>query len=322
MHASLRAGLGAVLAVFLVAPAAEAAPCDGVAFGPDFGSYTCDDLSTPEGVPGPLGGIAFLNNNTILIGGAANQGGASIFSVGVVRGAGNHITGFSGPASLFAQAPFIDGGLAFGPDGVLFATGFPNNTLMQFKPGSAAPDKVIDLTALGVTSSVGTLQFVPDGFGGAGSLKIASFSGNTWYDVDLTADGLGTFDVTPTLVTSVTGGPEGIVYISDANDGFDVDSILLAEWSVGRVGAYEIDANGDPILASRRDFMTSLSGAEGAIIDPLTGDFLFSTFGGGDRILVISGFVAPEPPTPGIPEPATLALIGLGLLALARLRRA
>lgn len=39
--------------------------------------------------------------------------------------------------------------------------------------------------------------------------------------------------------------------------------------------------------------MTGLSGAEGAAIDPLTGDFLFSTFGGGDRVIVVRGFAAP-----------------------------
>ena len=33
-------------------------------------------------------------------------------------------------------------------------------------------------------------------------------------------------------------------------------------------------------------FITGLNGAEGAQIDPLTGDFLFSTFGANDRIAV------------------------------------
>lgn len=59
--------------------------------------------------------------------------------------------------------------------------------------------------------------------------------------------------------------------------------------------SYEIDSNGDPVLASKRAFLTGLSGAEGAAIDPLTGDFLFSTFGGGNRVLVIRGFVTPCP---------------------------
>jgi hypothetical protein len=61
-----------------------------------------------------------------------------------------------------------------------------------------------------------------------------------------------------------------------------------------------------------------LTGAEGAFIDPITGDFLFSTFGSGlDSIYEIQGF------QPTVPEPSTLLLIaaGLGPMVLRRLRR-
>ena len=58
-----------------------------------------------------------------------------------------------------------------------------------------------------------------------------------------------------------------------------------------------------------------LTGAEGAVIDPLTGDFIFSTFGGGNEIDVISGFTV----APGVPESATwvMVLAGFGALATA-----
>ena len=39
-----------------------------------------------------------------------------------------------------------------------------------------------------------------------------------------------------------------------------------------------------------------MGGADGAFIDPLTGDFLFSTFGGGDRVIVVRGFARTLPP--------------------------
>jgi hypothetical protein len=39
--------------------------------------------------------------------------------------------------------------------------------------------------------------------------------------------------------------------------------------------------------------VTGLVGAEGAWIDPLTGDFLFSTFGGSNRVIKVSGFELP-----------------------------
>ena len=73
-----------------------------------------------------------------------------------------------------------------------------------------------------------------------------------------------------------------------------------------------VDSNGDPILGSRQDFILGLTGAEGAFIDPITGDFLFSTFGtGSDSIYEIQGF------QPTVPEPGTLALMGTGVLGLA-----
>ena len=89
----------------------------------------------------------------------------------------------------------------------------------------------------------------------------------------------------------------------------------MSEYSAGTVGVYDIDGSGDPILGTRRDFLTGLTGAEGAVIDPITGDFLFSTFGGGNRIVVVTGFQV-------VPEPTTLSLASLVLLnCLLRRRR-
>lgn len=140
---------GAAVAIALAAGPALAAPC-GAAFGASFaGSYTCNNLGGPTDVPTNLGGVTFLNNNTLLVGGAANGGGGGLYTIGVTRDVGNHIVGFNGSSSLYATAPNIDGGLSFGPGGVLFATGYPNNTLLEYLPGSSSPDKTISLSALG-----------------------------------------------------------------------------------------------------------------------------------------------------------------------------
>ncbi|MCW5609864.1 MAG: PEP-CTERM sorting domain-containing protein [Rubrivivax sp.] len=90
--------------------------------------------------------------------------------------------------------------------------------------------------------------------------------------------------------------------------------MLISEYSAGMVGAYQLDAQGNPLVATRRTFLSGLTGAEGAAIDPVTGDFFFSTFGGGDRIVRVSGFTEPPPP---IPEPGTQALLLAGLGAVA-----
>lgn len=284
-------------------------PCQGQTLAPDFvNDYTVIDLGGPLGVPSNLGGVVFLNNNTLLVGGAANGASGAIYSVGLTRDPiDNYINGFSGPATFFASAPNIDGGLAFGPGGVLFYTGFPNNVIGQIKPGSTAPDKIISLSG-NIASSVGTLQFVPTGFAGAGQLKVASYNASQWHTVDLAPDGDGTFNFTAfSSALALTGGPEGIAYVNGANPGFNVDSVLISEYSAGRVGVYEIDANGDPVLGTRRDFLTGLIGAEGAAIDPVTGDFVFSTFGGGNRIVVVTGFTV-------VPEPNSVSLAAMILL--------
>ena len=309
--------LPAVAAVAALVPALVAT---GQTLGADFAAdYSVVDLGSPVGVPFNLGGITFLDDDTVLIGGSANNAAGGIYAAQVSRDPlTGTITNFINDATLFAQGPEIDGGLAFGPGGVLFYTGFSENLLVQIAPGDTAPTKIIDLdtdpaTAGLVANSVGTLQFVPAGFGGAGSLKIASFNGNEMYTLTLAPDGSGTFDVTGVVnPVPLPGGPEGLVYIDDANAGFAADSLLVSEFSGGSVGAYEIDANGDPIDGTRRDFLTGLSGAEGAAIDPVTGDFLFSTFGSGNRVLVVTGFV--------IPEPTSLAVLAAPALLLRRRR--
>lgn len=160
--------------------ALAAAVAQAQTIAPTFSTdYSFINLGAPAGVPGPFGGLTLLNSNanSLLLGGSATGGGGAIYSVPISRDGSGHITGFAGAATLFATAPFIDGGLAYGPGGVLFSTTYSNNTLVQYKPGSAAPDKVIDLNPLGVTASTGTVAFVPSGFPGAGEIRIVSYSG-------------------------------------------------------------------------------------------------------------------------------------------------
>ena len=259
--------------------------------------YSFVDLGGPTGVPTNLGGVTFKfgQNDTLYVGGAANQTVGAVYTIKVTRDPSGHITGFSGSATKHADAPSIDGGLQFGPGGVLFFTRYSNHELGMIKPSSTTMDKSVPLGPTGLAGSVGSLGFVPAGFPGVNELKVVSYNGGRFANLTLTPDAQGTFDVTGwRLGTTVGGGPEGFFYVAPNSPGFtNFTSMLVCEYGSGEVAVYTLDAMGDPVPASRQVFMTGLSGCEGAAIDPLTGDFLFSTFGGSNRIIAVRGFGTP-----------------------------
>jgi hypothetical protein len=290
--------LTVVLAALACAPASAQVPT----LEPPFNaSYSVNVLSIPPGVSPRLGGLTLKAGTTdkLLIGGAADSTQGTLYEVTVARDPQGHISGFVGSAAVYAAAPNIDGGVDYGPGNVLFIARWPSNQLGQYKPGSTAADKVIDVTPLGVESSLVANRFVPPGSPGAGHLKLVSYGGGAWYDASVTPDGSGTFDlagVKEIAASRLPGGAVGFVYVNRGSAQFPQPSLLVSEYSAGEVAAYAVDANGDPIVSTRRTVITGLSGADGAFIDPVTGDFLFSTFGGGDRVVVVSGFAKPLPP--------------------------
>jgi hypothetical protein len=291
---------GWFMAVFPATAAIQVAP-------PFNADYTLSDLGSVPGLPSRYGGLTFKYDDvdTILIGGYANDSKGKLYSIKVVRDSEKHIIGFSGTATFFADAAYNDGGVVFGPGQVLFLARWPVNQLGMTKPGSSITDKIINLDPLGVVSSPGGLNFVPQGFPGAGKLKVVSWPGGQWYTLSFAPDGVGTYNISSaTYATTIIGGPEGFIYVPPGSPGFgNYKSMLVSEYSGDKIAAYEIDTNGDPIPGTRVDFVTGLDGAEGAAIDPLTGDFLFSTFGGGDRVIVVRGFAPP----PCLEEPVASA---------------
>jgi hypothetical protein len=314
MHPLLRSVVGAALYLCLTASVHAA-----VAIHPDYaGSYSLLDLGSAPGVPLNYGGLTIEPGDTdsLLLGGAANTPQARIYRVSLDRDSSGGIVGFGGQATGFANANGftggIDGGLAYGPGGVLFYTSFPDNRIGQIKPGSAGPDKLIDLDGLGVADSVGGLAFVPEGMPGAGRLKIASTTASRWYDATVSADGSGThsISVNPGVGIGIGGAPQGIVYVPSGSALFPNPSVLVAEFSLNRVSSYEVDSNGDPLLSTRRTFISGLTNPQGAAIDPVTGHFLFSTFSGENRIVRVSAIL------PAVPEPGTWVLLAVGLAIL------
>lgn len=307
--------IGFLFSIFLIAicfAGSEAqTPCVGVAGAsvqPPFNTiYSCVSLGSVSGVPISYGSLTlkYDDSNILLIGGAANGSTGRIYQIGVIRDGANHITGFSGTATLYPNSSstvgqYNDGGVLFGPGNVLFVARYPLNQIEESKPGSSAPDKVIDLSTVSggiISGSVGSLGFVPAGFPSAGQMKIVSYSSGIWYTAAFAADGSGTYDITSaTAGPGVGSGPEGIAFVPPGSAVFAPNSVLIALYGANKIITAPLDSNSDPIMASAQDFITGLSGAEGAFIDPITGDFLFSTFGGGNQVVRVSGFLPTAAP--------------------------
>lgn len=260
-------------------------------------TYTVVDLGAPPGVPTPYGGITFEPgdaDHVYLCGGAGSAAGA-VYRLPLQRDSNTNITGFAGPGVRVASAPSNDGGLQFGPGGVLFYTRYRANELGMIKPGSSATDKVVALTPLGMPASVGALCFVPAGYPNTGRLKLASYNTSQFATATLQPDGNGTFDVVGlTVGTTTQSRPEGIFYVPPDSPHFvNFTSMLVCEYGAQRVTAYGIDGNGDPLPGTQRPFLTGILAPEGATNDPLSGDFLFSTYGGNNRVLSVRGFGVP-----------------------------
>ncbi len=266
-------------------------------------NYQLVGLGYPPGVPAPLGGLCFKpgDANKLLIGGSANGGSGAIYEIGITRTSNGYISGFSGTATLLATAPNIDGGLCEipGSGGTLVFTTYSNNSLGQLRPGSTTPDSYVSLSATGIASSTGTCQFVPTGFPGAGNFVVASYSTSRYYTLPLTANP-GPAPLTYSFGSSgnealfAAGGPEGIVYVPLFSPIFnETPTMLVCEYSAGRVSSYDVGTGGLPVPASRRDFITGLGGAEGGCLDPRTNSLLFSTFGGSAGVVMVPGFNLP-----------------------------
>jgi hypothetical protein len=274
-------------------------PCAmvGIVVDPAYaGSYSCYDLGSVPGVPmQKYGGLTLTReacSTTLLIGGEANFMTGKLYSIKMKRDRTGAISGFEGAATVVADAPYNDGGITFGPQDVLFFARWPVNELQQTRPGSMLADKVIDLDLIGVPYASASIGFVPPTLPGAGVFKLISWPGGQWSSLVLTADAQGTFDVSE-AVRGVTlpGGPEGFVYVEAGSPQFPKNSMLVSEWSDNQVATYEIDEHADPVLGTRKTFLTGFRGPEGAYRDPATGDFFFSTWGQmADRVIVVRGF--------------------------------
>jgi hypothetical protein len=280
-----------------------------VVLAPEFAPYyKVYLLGSVPGVPDPLGGTVVKagDSSTLLVAGGSESAGGAIYSIGVQRDACGHIIGFAGSATKAADTPYVDANLVYGPQQLLVYTGWPEFNLAQLPAGAAMPARNTDLRTLGMSATddqgPGGHGFVPPSLPAAtGQLRVVTWPAGRWHHVTTALNG-GLFDVSA-LSTMVTlpNNPGGFAYVPAGSPGFTKQSIIVAEWSQtdraqDRVAVYDADDNGDPLPASRHEFMTRFPRPWGAYFEPVTGDYLFLTWGdGNDRVYIVQGFVPPPP---------------------------
>ncbi|HWC96087.1 MAG TPA: hypothetical protein VG456_05045 [Candidatus Sulfopaludibacter sp.] len=299
-----------VLLALLAASSAGAA-----AITPTYsGSYSFFDLGPVPGLVGNYGGEIFKagDPNTLLIGANSSNPTAQIDSIGLVRDANGHITGFNGSAAFFASAPGNTGSFAYGPGGVLFYADAFHQQIGEILPGSTSPDKSVASPVILTPSSV---AYIPNGHPGAGTFLSADSDGLVCSST-LSADGSGTFNLSACTATANLGSyNRGLAFVPAGSPLFAANSMLVGSSPAQvYVGAYTVDSNGLPVPTFNQ-FVDGLQGeAEGGVFDPVTGDYLFTNdYGPNFRIFEVRGFAAP---VSGVPEPGTL---GLGALCLGSL---
>ena len=258
--------------------------------------YTISTIGPIPGLPTNYGAITFARDdpNLLLCSKWNTVGVQNLYSIRVARDTQGHVTGFTGTVTPRAQADRIDGGLDFHPSGVLFYSRYPSGTITnaigQFKPGSTVPDRVDSILG---PNYIGGLAIVPAGLPGAGRLKTLRWPGGGWTDSILIPDTMGTFTIMGEAQTAVlSGGPDGFAYVPRVAPLFTGPSVMVAEFNTGNLAAYSVDAQGDPVPASRQVFASGLSGAFSLTVDPVTLDMLHADWSAG-TIHLIKGFGTP-----------------------------
>jgi hypothetical protein len=126
-----------------------------------------------------------------------------------------------------------------------------------------------------------------------------SWPAGRWYHVD-TAEDAGLLAVSAaTQTATLPNNPGGFAYVPAGSPGFDAQAIIVAEWVAGdpvldRVVVYDADDLGDPRVDTRREFFARFPRPWGAYFEPVTGDYLFLSWGTGeDHVYLVQGFVPP-----------------------------
>jgi hypothetical protein len=268
--------------------------------------YTVYDLGPVPGVPNALGGtvVRATDHDKLLVAGASESANGAIYEIGVQRSSCGHIIGFVGTATPVATTPHVDANLVYANSSLLLYTEWPQYTMSQLSGTSTVADRRSDLRTMGMPdtgdSGPGGLGIVPPTLAAAGELRVVTWPGGRWFHVATAPDGnlLSVSSITQTA--TLPNEPGGFAYVPAGSPGFTTQSLIVAEWrfdsTMDRVAVYDVDAMGDPIVTTRREFFQEFPRPWGAYFEPVTGDYLFLSWGtGDDHVYIVQGFVPPPP---------------------------
>lgn len=208
--------------------------------------------------------------------------------------------------------PLVVQGIVFGPDGNLYASVSFNSSVKRFDGKTGAFLGEFVKSGTGGLASGGDIAFGPDGnlyVGTFSTGKVFRFDGATGAFLNVAADAPGT--------DGFTFGPDGLLYASTGNQVNRYDPVtgtLLGEFVAAGSGGLltpadlEFGPDGNLYLISRTNQrVLRYDGTTGAFLDTFvpTGADISS-----GRFLVFT------PSAQVIPEPSSLALLGIGVLAL------
>jgi hypothetical protein len=247
-------------------------------------------FTSPAVGPASLGGLTFdlPANQLLLVGGAAGSTAAAYAYTPIRDPATSRITGLSA-GTLFLSMPNADGGLALHA-GTLFWATYPNHQVGQYNTVTTASSNTVLPAAF---STTGGLTIVPAGYPNAGTLLVSSYSYGDIYAIPLTpaANGLFTLGAATLYANMPQPGTEGLEFVST---GPLAGRLLAANYNAGTIDAVTIDPStglpvGGPSTPVVTTVISSLSGAEGLGIDPVTGDLFISSYNLG-TLFRVDGF--------------------------------